>query len=369
MADVPTQLDLFLVGRSEAILSPTRFDRAIIDTVGSDVNTVFNVSATMGEEVGRYIQVSVNELALGTAEREALDRFVFDRYQIVRQRASNAVVTLSLTRTGNTGLTVPAGSVFGTSTGINFRTANDVAFAANVLGPLEVLATAVQTGTSGNVSDGEVSVVVSAQADSTLAVTNPEAAAGGSVGETDEQLQARAREFFVTARRGTRAAIEFGALEVAGIEQASAIETFTSFDQDSIPGYRVLLSVSDANGQANTALASAVNESLDEYRGLGVPVLVVPAVPQFVDIVATGLQFSAGANTTQVLQNAANAILAAVNGTAPGQILYRASIVKALEDTTQLVVPDGALVEPAGDLVPSTGTVIRTTRDRITLSG
>ena len=99
MADAPTQRDLFLAGREEAILLPTRFDRAIIDTPGSDVNTILQVAAAMGQEVVRYLQVGLNESALSTATGEALNRWIYDRYQLVRQEASNAVATLELSRT------------------------------------------------------------------------------------------------------------------------------------------------------------------------------------------------------------------------------------------------------------------------------
>lgn len=368
MADVPTQRDLFLAGRAEAILSPTRFDRAIIDTEGSDVNTILNVAAAMGQECVRYLQVALNELGLATATGEALDRWVFDRYQLTRKEATNAVVTLTLTRSNTTpGFTIPAGSLFGTETGINYATQNDVSFADGVVGPLSVLAIADRTGVEGNVDDGEITQVITTLADDTVEVSNAEPATGGNEQETDDELRDRAREFFVTARRGTREAIEFGALQVGRVAQAAASETFE--ETTGLPGYRVLLNISDVNGQANTALASEVEESLDEFRALGVPVLVVPAVPQLINVTATGLAFEAGANTSDVLQNAANAVLALVNGLAPGATLRRADILRVLSDTSQLIVPDGALVEPSGDLVPSTGTVIRTTQDRISLSG
>lgn len=369
MADVPTQRDLFLVGRAEAILSPTRFDRAIIDTEGSDVNTIVNIAAAMGQECVRYLQVTLNELGLATATGEALDRWVYDRYQITRKEATNAVVTLTLSRSSDTlpGFTISEGSQFGTETGINFVTTNDVSFPAGVVGPLSVNAIAERTGTEGNVESGSVTQVITVLDDDTVVVTNSEPASGGNERETDDELRDRAREFFVTARRGTREAIEFGALQVARVAQSNATETFE--ETTGLPGYRVLLNVSDTNGQANTALASEVEESLDEYRALGVPVLVVPAVPQLVNVIANGLAFEAGANTTDVLQNATNAILAFVNGLSPGDTLRRADIFRVLSDTDQLIVPDGALTEPSGDLVPSTGTVIRTTQDRITLSG
>ena len=368
MADVPTQRDLFLAGRAEAILSPTRFDRAIIDTEGSDVNTIINVSAAMGQEVVRYLQVTLNEGNLSTATGEALDRWIYDRYQFTRKEATNSVATVSLTRSNTTpGFTIPAGSQFGTETGVVFATQNDISFGEGVIGPLSALVIAQRTGPEGDVEAGTITQVVTTLPDDTVEVTNPENATGGNNRETDDEFRDRAREFFVTARRGTRAAIEFGALQVARVAQATATENFE--ETTGLPGYRVTLNISDSNGQANTALASEVEQGQDEYRALGVPVLVVPAVPQFVDIVASGLSFEAGANTTQVLQNATTAILAFVNNVPPGVTLRRADIFRVLSETNQLVVPDGALKEPAGDLVPSTGTVIRTTQDRITLTG
>jgi uncharacterized phage protein gp47/JayE len=362
MADAPTQTDLFLVGAAEATTLPTRFDTRIVETEGSDVNTILNVCAAMGEEVVRYLQVALNELALGTAEGEALDRFVFDRYQLRRKEASAAVATLRLSRTGTVGFTVQAGSQFGTDTGVVFESLVDVAFPANELGPFDVLASAVVAGPSGRVGAGKVSQVLTGTADPTLTVTNPEPASGGSERETADQFRARARDFFVTARRGTRTAIEFGGREVSGVAQSTAIEVL---QVSGIPGYRVQLNVADESGQANTALANEVQRSLDDYRALGVPVLVVPAIPQYVDIEFKGLKFKAGSNTQLVLQQLANALLSLVNTLQPRATLRVSELLAVAVGIDQLIVPEGALVQPAGDLVPSTGTVVRTTRDRI----
>jgi uncharacterized phage protein gp47/JayE len=367
VADIPTQRDLFLVGRQEGVLLPTRFTRAIIDTLGSDINTIIQIASAMGEEGVRFLQAGLNELTLANSKGEALDRLVYDLYQLSRKEATNAIVPLELTRTNTVGFTVAAGSRFGTVDGITFATLSDVAFGAGELGPFTVNATADITGVDGNVGEGSISQVITTAEDSTLAVTNPSAASGGTEQESDDDLRARARDFFVTARRGTRAAIEFGALQADRVAQATAVETL---DQTTgLPGCRVQLYVSDPNGQANTALTDEVVESLDEYRALGVPVLVIPAVPQYVTIVASGLQFESGANTSQVLDDAANALVAFINATPPGEILRRADLHRVLAGVSQLIVPDGSLSEPAGDLVPTTGTVIRTTRDRVALSG
>jgi len=366
MADTPTQRDLFLAGREEAILSPTRFDRAIIDTVGSDINVVLNVAASMGEELARYMQTQLNALSLSTAFGEALDRWVFDNYQLTRKEASVAVVYLTLTRSGTDGVTIPKGSKFGTQTGINFVTQTDVSFPEFSLGPLEVLAIAEQTGTGGNVAEELITQVITPSDDPTVEVTNLEPASGGNDQENDDELKIRAREFFLNARRGTKEAIEFGALQSNRVAQATATEYLNT--GSGLPGYRVQLNIADSAGQANTALAQDIVFEMDEYRALGIPVLVLPSVPQYVKIRVTGLQFTSGANTTQVLQNALNALMAEVNSTEPGATLYRSDLLKTLSAVNQLIVPEGALVEPAGDLVPLAGSVIRTTKDRIELN-
>jgi uncharacterized phage protein gp47/JayE len=367
MADVPTQVDLFDAARREALLNPTRFDTAIIDTPGSDVNVVFNVGASMGEEVARFFQAGFNKNFLSTATGEALDRWVYDRYQLTRKDATAAVALLRLTRADTSvGVTIPQGSTFATNNGVVFETTVDSVLGAGNAGPVDVNAVARRTGTEGNVAAETIVTVTSSLAVQDIEVTNVDPAAGGNEEETDDELRSRAREFFVNARRGTKSAIEFGALQVARIAQATAIENLNTTTSE--PAFRVQLTISDANGQANLALAAEVEESLLEFRALGVPVSVIPAVPQYVTITAAGLLFEAGANTSRVISNARAAILGVVNGLPPGETLRRASILGALQNVNQLIVPDSALTEPVGDLVPSLGSVIRTTSDRINLS-
>lgn len=366
MADAPSARDLFEAGKREALIGPTRFDPAVVDLDGSDINVILRVAAAMGEEVSRFVVVSLTALAIGTARGDDLDRLVYDLYGMLRQESSPAVATLSLARAGLVGFTVPAESTFATEDGETFRTLQDVVFPAGVLGPFLVPATNVRTGPKGNVPAGSIYRVLRPQADTSLTCTNPEPAAGGGDQETDDALRDRARQFFTTARRGTMAAIEFGAREVPGVQEATAIELITPDTQ--LPGYRVALHVADANGQANSALAERVRVNLQEYRALGVPALVVAAIPQYVDVRATGLQFVAGYNTGSVLQQARQAVLGVVNGTGPGLPLRRNNILTALGGVAGLIVPAGALVEPAGDVVPVAGTIIRTTSERVILA-
>lgn len=361
-----TQKDLFLAGRREAIIQPTRFDKAIIDTEGSDVNVVLNASATMGEEVVRYLVTRLNAKTLSNSRGEDTDRVIMDLYNLPRQTAQAAVVELQLTRTSTTGLTIPRNSQFGSESGVTFSTQTDVSFPLNNLGPLYVYASADRTGSDGNVGADTVTRPLGGFSDSTVLVTNPDPAAGGIEAQEDDDYKSDARDFFINARRGTKTAIEFGARQANGVFQASAIEDLNS---DGIEIGRVQLYITDQDGQANTALAELVEEELDEYRALGVPVSIVPSVPQYIDVIVVGLQFEAGVNTSQVLETASASVLSAVNSLRPGETLRRASIFAALDRVDGLIVPDGSVTEPAGDIVPSTGTTIKTTTEMIQLSG
>jgi len=55
-----------------------------------------------------------------------------------------------------------------------------------------------------------------------------------------------------------------------------------------------------------------------------------------------------------------------VNQTRPNRTLYRSLITTAARSVPGVIVSDGAVVVPAGDVVPSTGQVIRTRLDLIT---
>lgn len=338
----------------------------MVDIEGSDANIIVASGAAQGDEVAAYALALYQESFLGTAQGQALDRWVNDRYQLPRQEATPAVVPLRFDRGGTVGFTIPANSLFSTEDGVDYSTIDDVVFAASQAGPLFVTANATQAGTGGNVPTGAISVVQDTFDDDTLTVTNEEPAAGGAEDEEDDAYRARARDFFLSARRGTRAAIEIGAQSVAGIQEATATEVL---DPDTgSPFFRVQLLFSDLEGQGNQALGDLILLALDEFRGWGVPVTVVSATPQLQSVIATGLLFQAGFSTTTVLNNARAAVVAQINLLAPSETLRRAKILAALDTVDGLIIPDGALTEPAGDVVPNTGQVIRTQSELVSLN-
>lgn len=371
MADIPTFDDLFQAGKFEILRRPTRFNSAIVDTPGSDVNIVCGCGAAMADDSSRFAQQVFNEVHLSTSIRtggEVLDRWVWDRYGLTRQEAQQAVATLSFARpSALTPVEIPAGTVVTTEDGQTFETVNSVVMGTGVIGPVSVTAFAQIAGQESKVEAGAINTIVSSLSDPNITVTNDEPAAGGGPEESDDNLGRRASDFFLNARRGTRRAIQNGCVTTPGVAQATVVEYLNT---QSIPNFRVGAIISDENGQANSALAAAVLERQEEFRGLGVPVIVIAGVPQYVEIVVDGLTFEAGANTTTIIDQLRGQVASQVNQLRPGRTLEVSRIVSALRYQDLVNVPDGAVISPAGDLVPSsTSGVIRTTRSRITING
>ena len=79
------------------------------------------------------------------------------------------------------------------------------------------------------------------------------AAAGGANRETDDELVQRVRAKPLSYRRGTLAALEYGALTVAGVANAVATEDSTGL---------VTIYVADASGSSNGTMTTNVTTSV-----------------------------------------------------------------------------------------------------------
>lgn len=371
MPDLPNRVVLFNVFADEVLVRAEgrsdgrRISAAEVFTDGSDINLIGAAGSAMGEEIVRQLGRGLQALTLDGARGIELDRWCADRYsgEVVRKTAAPALVSLTLARpTATAGAGVfPSGSRVQTSGGVQFITTADATFGASTLATT-VEARAVNAGVGGNVLAGAINAFVTQPFDSTMTVTNPVFASGGDDTELDASLRARARLFFASARRGTLGAVEFGALTVSGVRQATAEE---EIDGDGYLTGRVFLYIADANGQANASLASAVTLAVREYRAAGLPVIVVGASPVFTPI-TLALAFEANVDTTVAFNRVRQVVLGQVNQTRPNKTLYRSLITTAARSVPGVIVGDGAVVVPAGDIVPAAGQVIRTRLDLIT---
>lgn len=366
--DFPTRADLFQIGADELFARSserppgTRVSPEEVYTAGSDVNMLIAASAAMGEEVVARSVARLGALLLRTAEREDLDRLVSDRFSptLARLEASAALVDLVFTSSsGAAAKTFPVDTRVRTRGAVEFR----VLVAGSIIaggGSVTVRAQAIQTGPAGNVSAGQITQLVNP--DPEVSVTNPERAAGGDDIEPDARFRARARDFFLNARRGTLAAIEFGARTVPGVRLATAIE---DVDTSGDPTGRVSLFISDAAGAGNTALADLVRTALIEYRAAGIYVEVYAATPRF-EPISLRLRFGTGTDSTLAFDAVRARVLANVNTLAPQRTLERSLIFASARAIEGVIVLDDAVVVPVGDIVPATGEVIRTRLDLIT---
>jgi len=370
--DLPTRQTYFQIGADEVLARSAarpigqRISAEEVFTEGSDINIVTASASAMAEEVTRQLALREKVLLLDGASGIDLDRIVGDRFSptVVRKQAVPSVVPLIISRSLGplAAITLPIGTKVRTGSSFEFATTSAVSLAAGSTGPVTVLAEATVAGTAGNVAAGTITQFSEPPADPNLIVVNEEPAAGGDDEEKDPALRARARDFFRQARRGTLGAIEFGALTVPGVRQASAIE---EVDPGGLPTGRVSIFVADAQGQANSALVTAVLLALLEYRAAGIIVDVLSAIPEFVSI-RFRLRFSASVNTTVAAESVRLAAVAAVNVLRPNAVLPVSLLFAAARSVPGVIVLDDAIVAPVGDLVPALGQVIRTRPDLVT---
>lgn len=372
MPDLPTRADYFDIGGDEVLIRGAarpvnqRISPSEVLTEGSDINVIIASASAMAEEVTRQLALRIAALFLDSAANEDLDRLVGDRFSptIVRKAATPAVGEVTFARSAGplAAVVIPAGTVLRNIDGVEFETTALASLAAASTGPVTTTVRARQAGIQGNVGAGAINEFSVPSPDPNLLVANAEPTAGGDETETDARLRARARDFFRTARRGTVAAIEFGALTVPGVRQATAVEELDSLG---IPTGRVALYVADALGQANAALVSAVVSALLEFRAAGVFVDVSSAIPIFTPIVFN-LRFEAGVDTTAAFAQVRSSTVAAVNALRPTARLEVSLLFGAARSVPGVIVLDDAVVAPVGDLVPSAGQVIRTRADLVT---
>jgi hypothetical protein len=381
MADFPTQPDLFRVGRDEILKQNSLLSAAVVARDGSDANLLVAAGAAMGDRCIGQLIVVTSGLYLDSAEKQALDRLLFDRYGLTRKPAAPALVNVAFTLASPAaaGFSIPVGTILSSSTGSQFVTTTATAIAAGGVGPVYVVARSILAGSAQQVVPGAVNSIVSSVngAPSGLAVTNQYASAGAADREQDDAFRARGRAFWTTAQRGTLAAIQTGALATPGVVRANAIEVV---DGASRPGRWVLLVVADqftdALVQANQgvppsylaqsqALGTQVFNTLDEYRCFGIYVQVVVAQVVMVSI-GLNLTFAAGVDPLATANAAQAVVVGYVNGLAPGEIFDPAVASAQLRQVAGLVITGNEIAVPAGRIVPAALQVLRTTAQLVT---
>lgn len=354
--DLPNRDDLFSVGRSFVRAAPnTRVNPDLVDVLGSDLNLIVGTSSLMGEAIVAAMARCQRGVFFDTARGDQLDRLAADRMGIARKPETPAQVDYQLARPtfGAGGGTIPAGYRIQTPDGTGFALDVDVVFGPTDLVVLVAAATALVSGPDANVTSGANWAFLDQPFDSTIVATNPEPAAGGAPVESDPQFKGRIRGFFATIRRGVIGAIEFGATTVPGVAVAKAYEVENP--GEGLPGGAVELIVGDANGNATSGMLQAVRDVMLTYRAAGIPVFVSSGLVVY-EGVTWSLAYVAGVDTVQAQSNVRSVTVALSQFLAPGAPLLRGTLISGATSVPGVIVRQGALVAPAGDVFPEDNT-------------
>jgi hypothetical protein len=361
MPVAPSFADLLAQGQAEA--QERRPD--LLFREGDVTVADLHAASAMADAVLRFAAQAFKATFIDGAEGAELTTLVNDHLNLQRFLASAAQVFVTFTRTsGGAGGTIPLGSVVGTDFDaggkqVLYQTTVDVVVGGGENGPWTILCTALEPGRGGNAEAGKV-VRINTPLWDTFSVTNEAAATGGNEAETDEELRERARAYWITLRRGTMGALEYGAKLVPTVRIARAKE-------DGISGVVSVL-VSDSDGGSTLQMINDVLEELENWRAAGVLVNVYGATPILVSM-SLGLVVRTGFNVPAVVPTLHAAVDGRIYKLKPDEALYQDMIVAAVigqfpDDILDVrflsVTANGAVVTITTDpIVPGWGQVIR----------
>ena len=368
MADLLSRLDFYEIGRRYLITRAKKIDPVEVDVEGSDANLFVGSMSFVAHAISRQLAERIGALLLDGANGEDLDRYAFDRYQLLRKGAAAAVGRVRFYRAATTAGpgTVDAQTPIKSLSGVDYITLTAASFGPTTI---QVYADvrAVQAGKDYQVGANQIRLFApnAVVFDPSIQITNDDPTAGGEPAEQDDEFRERIRDFWNTARRGTLSAIEFGAKTVPGVASASASE---ALDGTSRPARVVRLYFADSSGISSLALANAIDAALVDYRAAGIAVIYVTSVPQIVAITLQ-LTFLAGVDTAGLTENIKAALYEFVNSLPVNGALSRQELLSVLQrfKSAGLVPSSSNLVAPAGDLLAQPGTTFRTTLDQISV--
>lgn len=330
-------------------------------------------AAAMADAVIRFAAQAFKETFIDGATGDALTTLVNDHYNLQRNAAIAAQGGVTFSRTTATAAgTIPTGTILATSfdadgNSIEYELLEDVTIPASGLGPFpssgSASVRALTSGLASNAEAGTIDRLISTIVfEPTLTVTNQAATAGGTDEESDEDLRTRARNFFTTLRRGTLAALEFGAIQTpsAGVAVATATENTDG---------TVTVRVTDANGNSTLQMVADVEAELENWRCAGTVVNVVGGNQALLNVTVTIPLAGRRAGFDVLARNAdiIGAVFARARKLQAGETFFLDSLIASViavapDDIFDVEVTSitlGGVAQPIADIVPAIDEVIR----------
>lgn len=350
VAPSPNDLLDHFIAEAVGVRSTLRFDD------GNITEAMAHGALAMADVVLRYAAQGFKETFLDGARGDALTARASDSHNTDRNPSTNATVTARFTRTsGGAGGTINAGTTVATQTDaagneIRFTTDTPIVVGAAANGPFDVVATCTVKGPSGDVNAATVTRIIDQLFDSTFSVTNPGVGGGGNDEEEDHPLRVRARTFWQTLRRGTLAALEQGARQVAAVRIVNAIENPVTAD--------VTVVVGDELGNSTAQMIADTIAELENWRCAGVDTPAQGGTPLVVDVIGT-MDVDDGIDRAVLAPLVNSAITARMKKQRQGEPLHLDSIKAA----GIAIDPDGInainLTTPTATVTPTSSQVVR----------
>jgi len=181
-----------------AINTPDALSGADLDMARSNVRALAFVQAVGIHGVYRYLRDFIARQAIpGQAKGRFLDAWL-NSYKMPRK--TPAFATGAATGTGSAGMTLVAGTLVQSDTGVVAKVAQDATVASN--GTLEVTLLAMQSGTASNVSGPATFTLISSYPGVNAELTATQGLSGGTEQETDAYAIYRLRQRLGAEPRG-----------------------------------------------------------------------------------------------------------------------------------------------------------------------
>lgn len=373
--DLPSFSTLYRIGKVEALVRNPRLTPDEVDRQGSDINILLAAPAAMADECIAQIASVRKDLYVGTAEGDALDRLITDRYpDLIRKQASPSYgyVTFSFSPAVSGAFTITDGAVLSTADGVQFITLGDTSVSVGTTSKT-VPIRSMLAGASQKAGPGKIKNIITSfvgAPSSGMTVSNAAATFGGEDQEKDSDYAIRYTLRYLAARRATIGAIEQAVLEVPGIVKCTVFENLDTLGRpigyvqavvaDSYTEQFVTSATTPAAYASQLAgLQVQIESLLREWRAAGVGVVI-----KFAQVILQSCRiipsYAAGADQVAVNSVILSKINQHINNLRPGEPLTLEDLRTILRTTSGIVYTGNEIVTPTGDVIPLPGQVLRT---------
>jgi uncharacterized phage protein gp47/JayE len=324
-----------------------------------DIITDFNDGGVLSSEIEAFSR----QLAQAYAEdragfTEVLKRLPYSIFDFSAKDAVAATGSVTFARTDTTAaVTISSGTQVSTTGGVVFETTADASMAIGTAN-VSVAVKAVTSGTTGNVSAGTVTTIVSSvDADS---VTNSSAMSGGVDAETTSQMLSRFRSYIMGLSKSNKYGIMYAALLNTSVRSASVLEHFPPKSNL----YNFTLYIDDGNGSASSEMIAVVKNIIDGdgtqtnpgYRAAGINCDILAPTILYQAVTAT-ITVNYDVDVDEAKSTLGSAITSYINSLVLGETLIRSQLMKAILNYTY--VTDIVISSPSDNVTADNSEIIR----------